>query len=310
MTRDLVIVGGPTASGKSALALAAAERFRGEIVNADAMQIYRGLAILTDQPGAADRARAAHHLFGTLAPGDACSAGRWRDLAIDACESIWAAQHVPIVVGGTGLYLRTLLTGIAPVPPIPDAVRQAARALFDAIGAAEFHARLVARDPGAAKLRASDTQRMLRAWEVLDATGRSLGDWQKKATGAIDARVLKILFLPPRETVRAACDARFERMVAAGALDEVRALLALKLDPSVPAMKALGVPELAAHLSGRISLAEAVRLAQISTRQYVKRQTTWFRHQFLPELTINEQFSESSGNEIFTKIRQFLLTAD
>jgi len=310
MTRDLIIVGGPTASGKSALALDIAERFTGTVINADAMQVYSGLAILTNRPSAADEMRAPHRLFGILPPSETCSAGRWQKLALEACAEAWGAKRIPVVVGGTGLYIRALTRGLSPIPDVPDTVREAARALLAEIGAAKLHQRLAARDPVmGAKLRPSDSQRVVRAWEVLEATGRSLAEWQAATPeGGVTARTISILVAPPRAELHAACDARFAQMIERGALDEVRALLALNLDPKLPAMKSLGVPELAAHLAGSISLAEATTRAQATTRQYAKRQFTWFRHQWTPDFTLNAQYSERSNNEIFTKIREILLT--
>ncbi len=306
----VVIIGGPTASGKSALALNIAETFAGTVINADSMQVYDGLPILTNRPGAADEARAPHRLFAIMPPSEACSAGQWRARAIDACAEAWSAGRLPVVVGGTGLYLRLLLEGIAPIPDVPAGVRESTRALARAIGAAELHRRLAARDPAmAARLRPSDSQRLMRAWEVLEATGRSLAEWQQAPReGGLDAPRLAILVAPPRDHLYAACDTRFAVMVRRGALDEVRALLALGLDPDLPAMKTLGVRELAGHLRGALTLDEAMAKARTATRNYAKRQYTWFRHQWSPDMTLDAQFSESIWPEICTKIRDFLLT--
>ncbi len=308
--RKLIVIGGPTASGKSALALAVAERFDGIVVNADSMQVYDGLAILTNRPDAEEQARAPHRLFGVVPPEEACSAGRWQAMAAAACAEAWRAGRMPVVVGGTGLYLRALIDGIAPVPDVPDDVRSAARALCREIGAPALHAKLAARDPAmAAKLRPSDSQRLMRAWEVLEATGRSLSDWQNAPReGGIDAVHHAIFVAPPRAALYAACDTRFTAMIERGALDEVRSLLARHLDPDLPVMKSLGVRELAAHLAGALTLPEAITQAQTVTRHYAKRQFTWFRHQWSPDQILSAQFSESLSNEIFTKIREFLLT--
>lgn len=310
MARKLIVVGGPTGSGKSALALAVAERFGGTVVNADSMQVYDGLRILTNRPSAEDEARVPHRLFGAIPPGEACSAGRWQRLAVEACEQAWAEGRVPIVVGGTGFYIKALVEGIAPVPDIPPEIREATRELCRTIGAPVLHARLAERDPAmAARLRPSDRQRLMRAWEVLEATGRSLRDWQAAPReGAIEAQHISTMVAPPRDLLYAACDARFAAMIERGALDEVRVLLALHLDPELPAMKVLGVPELAAHLAGTLTLPQAVARAQAATRQYAKRQFTWFAHQWSADVKLDAQFSESHGNEIFTKIREFLLT--
>jgi tRNA dimethylallyltransferase len=307
-----VVIAGPTASGKTALALAVAERFGGEIVNADSMQIYRGLAVLTDAPDEAARARVPHHLFGVLDPAEPGSAGAWRDMALAAIADIRARGRLPVVVGGTGLYLRVLMRGIAGVPAVPAAIRDAVRARGEAMDVADLHAELARRDPeAAARLQPGDRQRALRALEVLEATGRSLLDWQRAAapadTGGL--RFLTVLMTPPRARVYAAIDARFATMVERGALDEVAALAARGLNPALPAMKALGVPALIDHLAGRIGRLEAVQAAQQASRRYAKRQMTWFRHQIIADVTIESQFSECDTAFIFSKISNFLLTA-
>ncbi len=311
MSPPLILIGGPTASGKSALALAIAEEFAGTVINADSMQIYRDLAILTARPGPADEARAPHRLYGVLDAADPCSAVRWRDLAEGEIAAAEARGSLAVVVGGTGLYLRALVDGLADIPPVPAATRAEARRLHQRLGGAGFRVCLAARDPaGAARLAAGDTQRLLRAYEVIAATGRPLGDWQQdQVAGQRRANVATLVLMPPRPSLYAACEARFAAMVAAGALEEVRALLARRLDPALPAMKAVGVPELARHLAGAIPLDEAIRLGQQATRRYAKRQVTWFRHQMPEAKVIAAQFSESLLQEIFSFIRQFLLTA-
>ncbi len=311
MSPPLILIGGPTASGKSALALAIAEEFAGTVINADSMQIYRDLAILTARPGPADEARAPHRLYGVLDAADPCSAVRWRDLAEGEIAAAEARGSLAVVVGGTGLYLRALVDGLADIPPVPAATRAEARRLHQRLGGAGFRVCLAARDPaGAARLAAGDTQRLLRAYEVIAATGRPLGDWQQdQVAGPRRANVATLVLMPPRPSLYAACEARFAAMVAAGALEEVRALLARRLDPALPAMKAVGVPELARHLAGAIPLDEAIRLGQQATRRYAKRQVTWFRHQMPEAKVIAAQFSESLLQEIFSFIRQFLLTA-
>jgi tRNA dimethylallyltransferase len=306
----LLVIAGPTASGKSALASACAEAFGGVVINADSMQVYRGVPILTAQPSAEEQARLPHRLYGAFAPDQLCSAGLWRDLAAAACAEAWEQGMLPVVVGGTGLYLRTLIDGISPIPKIPDDVREASRALFAELGNARFYEKLAERDPAmAARLDPGNSQRLTRAWEVIEATGRSLAEWQADPReGGLDAESLTLLLAPPRDVLYASCDRRLETMLDLGALEEVAALAALDLDPALPVMKALGVPELAAHLRGALSLAEALALAQQSTRRYAKRQTTWFRHQLIPQMTIEEKFSESLPERIFAFIRQFLLT--
>lgn len=313
-TAPILLVGGPTASGKSALALAVAEEFHGTVINADSMQIYRDLRVLTARPGEAEEARAPHRLYGVLDAAETCSAARWRALADGEIEAARGAGRLPVLTGGTGLYFRALLDGLAPVPEIPAAVRQAARALYTELGAARFHARLAELDPGAAdRLPASDTQRVIRAYEVVMATGKPLREWQRGGSASTHHVAAAILLLPPREALYAAIDRRVEAMAASGALEEVRRLLDRDLPPEVPALKAVGVPEFAAHVRGEIPLAEAIAAAQQATRRYAKRQMTWLRHQMppperLPSLAITAQFSESLLPEIFSFIRQFLLT--
>jgi tRNA dimethylallyltransferase len=307
-TKPLIVIGGPTASGKSGLALDAAEAVGGTVINADSMQVYRDLRILTARPGPEEEARAPHRLYGVLDAAELCSAARWRAMALAEIE----AAAVPIVVGGTGLYIRALLEGLAPVPEIPDAIRAEARALHRALGGAAFRARLAERDPeAAARLPSGDTQRLVRAWEVVLATGRPLAEWQRAQPRPAPAGpVLALVLLPPRAPLYETCNRRLEAMLAAGALDEVRRLRARDLDPALPVMKALGVAAFARHLGGEITLEAALRLAQAATRQYAKRQTTWFRHQLPGARRFDAQYSEKLRGEILPIIRQFLLTGE
>jgi len=311
----ILLIAGPTASGKSALALAVAEELRGTVINADSMQVYRDLAILSARPGAAEMARVPHRLYGVLDASEACSAARWRDMAVAEIESAQAEGRLPVLVGGTGLYFRVLLKGLAPVPEIPAAVRAAARKLHKEIGGARFHAALAEKDPAAAaKLHPSDSQRLVRAYEVVTATGRTLAEWQRGGAEGMSRPAAAVLLLPPREVLYPAIDLRFAAMVRKGALEEVRALLARGLAPDLPALKAVGVPELARHLRGEIGLEAAIALGQQSSRKYAKRQMTWLRHQMpaTPDfrvLRLAAQYSESLLPEIFSFIRQFVLTA-
>ncbi len=284
----VVVVAGPTGSGKSALALAIAERFRGAVVNADSMQVYRELAVLTARPDADALGRAPHHLYGAIPAAERCSAGRWRAMAVDAIEASRAEGRLPVVVGGTGLYLEALMRGLAAVPAVPESVRRAVSVRLDREGVAAAHAALARADPeSAARVPPSDPQRIARALEVWEATGRSLSDWQRdgqEASGGF--RFLTILIDPPRAALYAACDVRYTGMIARGGVNEVRRLAGLGLDPSLPAMKALGVRELLAFLDGRASLAEACAAGQKATRNYAKRQMTWFRNRLAPDLVI------------------------
>jgi tRNA dimethylallyltransferase len=275
-----ILIAGPTASGKSALALHLAARLGGVVVNADSMQVYRELRILTARPGPADEARVPHHLYGFVSVAEAFSVGRWIDAARAALDAAWAGGRLPIVVGGTGLYFHALTTGLSAIPDVPADVRAGARDLLDRLGPAGLHARLAERDPaGAARLRPSDPQRIARAWEVLEATGRPLAHWQATTLpGPLAQGALRLLLAPPRAEVYARCDARLGGMIDAGALDEVRALDRLGLPAQRPAMRALGVPHLLRHVRGEAGLEEALDAARTATRRYAKRQMTWFRH--------------------------------
>jgi tRNA dimethylallyltransferase len=281
----VILIAGPTASGKSALALTLAEKLNGEVVNADSMQVYRDLRIITARPTPGEEQRVPHRLYGHVDAAENYSVGRW---CADAGATLAAAREAgrpAVVIGGTGLYFNALTRGIAAVPPIPAEIRDEVRSRLASEGASTLHAELAARDPaGAARLRPGDRSRVTRALEVVLATGRSLYDWHdvnKPAT--IDlAGVAKVFLMPEREDLLKRIDARFDAMMAAGALDEVRALAARNLYPSLPAMKAHGVPWLLRQLKGDIALAEAIEGGKRDTRQYTKRQATWFRNQ-LPQ---------------------------
>jgi tRNA dimethylallyltransferase len=280
----VVVIGGPTASGKSAVALALARRLGGTVINADSIQLYRELQVLSDRPPSDTIDGVPHRLYGILPAAAPCSAAAWRTLALAEIDAARGAGRLPIVAGGTGLYLKALLHGLSPVPEIPDTIRRDVRARLAAEGPEAIHAVLAARDPEtAARLRPSDPQRLARALEVLEATGRSLTAWQRlPGTAPPGLRFACFVLMPERETLYAACDGRWARMTAAGALEEARRLAGLGLDPRLPAMKALGLRPLLRQLEGEIDGAEADRLARQETRRYAKRQTTWFRHQ-LPE---------------------------
>ena len=310
--KKAIIVAGPTASGKSALALSLAERLNGVVINADSMQVYSTLRIVTARPSIEDEARVPHRLYGVLDPSELCSAGRWRSLAVAEMEAAWDQGKLPVVCGGTGLYIRSLMQGLSPIPDIPEDVRTAARALFEQMGNRAFHDMLATRDPViAARLHPGNSQRLVRAWEVVQATGRNMSDWQAEPpTDVLDAAFYAVSIAPEREALYEGCDRRFRLMMEQGALAEVKAILAMHLDPALPAMKALGVPELATYLAGTCSLEDAIRRAQQTTRNYAKRQLTWFRHQLRTDFSLSAQYSESFFDEIFANIRQFLLTGD
>jgi tRNA dimethylallyltransferase len=303
-----VIIAGPTASGKSALALELAAALDGTIINADSQQIYRDLKILSARPDAAAMRRVPHRLYGFLDAAERGSVGRWRALALTEIAAAQPKGSLPFLVGGTGLYLRAIQHGLAAVPPIPAAIRAEAAALYDELGGTAFRERLMALDPAAARLPSGDRQRLMRAWEVVRATGRPLGDWQRAAAPPVPCRFATILIMPPREALYAACDARFAAMIANGAVDEAAALAVRGLAPDLPAMKAVGVPELLRHLRGEIGLAEAVAAGQRATRRYAKRQMTWFRHQMMPNLILDQQISEALLCQSRDFIARFRLT--
>ncbi len=311
----VVILAGPTASGKSALAADLAEALGGSIINADSMQVYRDLPVLTAQPDAADFHRVPHRLYGFLDLDDACDAQRWAELAAAEIDTVLAAGRVPILVGGTGLYIRALTTGFSPLPPIPDDVRTEARRLVAEQGAPAVHALLAERDPAmAAVLKPTDKQRVARAWEVLLATERPLSWWQAQPPVSPTAhRFLSFVLNPDRGELYRAVDGRFAAMVTRGALDEVARAEAQPRETAAGGRKALGYPELAAVIAGRMPLEAAIPAAQQATRRYAKRQLTWFRHQvpqanFISPDMPAMKFSQSYVAEMRHKIREFLLT--
>lgn len=280
---DAILIAGPTASGKSGLAIDLAARHGGVVVNADSMQVYEGLRVLTARPTADEMSGIEHRLYGHVPAETAYSTGRWVEDAETVYGDIAAGGRLPIFVGGTGLYFGALLGGLSPIPAVPAEIRARWRQRLTEEGAAALHAELAVRDGVmAVQLDPANGQRIVRALEVLEATGRSIRDFQDRPGRPLvpPERVRKILLMPERADLRARIDRRFDMMVEAGALDEARALLARSLDPALPVMKAIGVRELGAHLEGKLSLEEAVERAKAASRQYAKRQATWFRNRF------------------------------
>jgi tRNA dimethylallyltransferase len=275
----VALIAGPTASGKSALAIGVAERHGGTVINADSAQVYRDLRVLSARPSVDEEAQVPHRLFGHVDGGEEYSAARWAAEARDAIDATLAEGRLPVLVGGTGLYLRTLLDGIAPVPEIDPAIRAEVRALR----VAEAHAHLARLDRTAAeRLRPSDTTRVARALEVVRSTGRRLSDWQAARDGGIGDRIalVPLVLLPDRAWLVERCDRRLEAMFAGGAIEEVEALLARQdLSADAPVRRAIGVPQIAAYLAGEMTQDEALGSARLATRQYAKRQYTWFRNQ-------------------------------
>jgi tRNA dimethylallyltransferase len=274
----VVVIAGPTASGKSGLALALAQQINGVIVNADSAQIYRDLRVLSAAPSDEELRAAEHRLYGVRNGAVPCSAADWAEMARTEINSIHASGRTPILVGGTGLYLRTLLEGIAPVPAIDPEVRAEVRGA----SVEENRVRLETHDPAAAaRLNPADTTRISRALEVVLSTGRTLADWQTQREGGIvdEVDLRPMILLPPRKWLYARCDDRFAQMVECGAVTEVEALLARKLEPDLPVMRAIGVPEISAYLRDELTLDDAVAAGRQATRRYAKRQATWFAHQ-------------------------------
>jgi tRNA dimethylallyltransferase len=299
-----ILIAGPTASGKSGLALALAERLSGTVINADSMQVYRELSILTARPTAQEEARAPHALYGFVSGAEAYSAGRYAADAAEAIAAADAAGRVPIIVGGTGLYFKVLLEGLAPVPAADPEVRTFWREQAARQPAAELHALLGARDPEmAGRLMPTDKQRIVRALEVLESTGRSLAEWQREPGTPVlaEGETVRLLLMPDRQKQGPLIEARFDAMLAAGALEEVTALLDRGFSGELPVMRALGVAPLAAHLGGRLGLQDAVALAKADTRRYAKRQLTWLRRNMIAWRTVHAQVLEriSAGDLSF-----------
>jgi tRNA dimethylallyltransferase len=283
MRGNATLIAGPTASGKSAMALEIARERDGVIINADSMQVYDVLQILTARPCESEMGGVGHYLFGHVHPSQHYSVGRWIEDVSSLLAKPWIGERHLVFVGGTGMYFKAVLGGLSPMPEIPGDVRSLWRARLEEAGPEALHTELQMRDAEtAARLKPQDGQRIVRAIEVFEASGETIGTWQARNGKALigGSHAQKICVLPEREAVRARIDARFRAMVKGGALDEVRALLALNLDPFLPSMKAIGVSELGAYLRGKTDLDTAIERASAATRQYAKRQTTWLRHQF------------------------------
>ncbi len=280
-----MLIAGPTASGKSALALRLAQAQDGVVINTDSMQVYRDLRTITARPTPDEEVMVPHRLYGAVDAAVNFSAGAFVEAAAEALVEVRAAGRLPIFIGGTGLYFKALTRGLATVPPVPAEVRDAVRLRLDRDGVAALHAELAQHDPAAAeRLAPADRSRIARALEVVLATGRPLADWHGEASPPLlpPDGVLALFLAPERDTLYARIDARFAAMLQSGALDEVAALAERRLDPLLPAMKAHGVPALIRHLRGELSLEDAATIGAADTRHYAKRQFTWFRHQ-LPE---------------------------
>lgn len=290
-----VVVAGPTASGKSAMSLDIARQIDGVIINADSLQLYRDLKILSARPNAQSLLAAPHALYGVMDGADRCSVGIWLELARLAVADARNAGKVPVLVGGTGMYINASLMGISVIPDIPDHVRTEMKAMHKKMGAERFHATLNKFDPVlASRLALGDTQRLIRGMEVFMHTKKPLSLWQKQPLeGRIDGRGYTFVITPPREAVYNAINHRFEKMIEKGAFEEVERLVARQLDPGLPVMKALGVPQIAGYLTGAICRDDAVSQAKQASRHYAKRQMTWIKNNFISNYKINETYSKS-----------------
>ena len=279
-----ILIAGPTASGKSALALQLAQERGGVVVNADSMQVYRDLRILTARPADGDLRTCEHALYGHIDGAEPYSVARWLTDAAETMARCWRSGRLPIVVGGTGLYFKARLEGLSPVPPVPDEIRTHWRGKAERLGSGELHALLAARDMHtAARLQPNDRQRLTRALEVLDATGRGLSDWQReKGVPVVEAsQVERLLVVPDRNVIYHRADARLDRMIGSGAVDEVRALTARGITREAPVMRALGVGRLRDAIEGRTTLPNAVAHTKLDTRHYIKRQLTWIKRHMI-----------------------------
>jgi len=305
-----VLIAGPTASGKSGVAMALAAALDGEVVNADSMLVYQDLHIVTARPSAENERVCPHHLYGHIRASEAFSTGRWLEGVVAVVAEIRSRGRVPIVVGGTGLYFRALTDGFVEVPAIPEGVRTRTRAEVEAVGPSQAHELLGAVDARwAAKVHENDPQRIARGLEVYRATGRALSDWHDTpAVPALSIPLLKIVMEPDRDWLYERIDRRFETMVEAGALAEVAGLLSLDLAPTLPAMKALGVPELSAHIRENLALEKAIELGKMRSRQYAKRQSTWIKQKMISWNHVFEQDLERKMDKIFSFIGDCGLT--
>ena len=300
-----IMIAGPTASGKSQLAVDLARKLDGEVINADSMQLYADLSVLTARPSAADMQDIPHHLYGVLDGAHRASVAEWLGLAAAAMATVRARGKMPIIIGGTGMYLDAAVNGIAPIPDVPQPVHNDCTALYEEIGGAAFRQRLAAHDPVvASRLADGDRQRLIRAMGVFTATETPLADWQAAAhEGALSGKVIKLAMLPARQSLYDRIDARFDLMLQQGAMDEVRRLLDRQLDPSLPLMKALGVTALKAVLDEVMTMDEASYIAKRDSRHYAKRQMTWLRNNYNAQITLNTKLSESLMENIFSLIR-------
>lgn len=304
-----LLIAGPTASGKSALAMAIAEEFGGVVINADSMQVYRELRILTARPTPEDEARVPHRLYGFRPAAEPYSVALWLEDVEREIESAEAQGLLPVIAGGTGLYFAALTEGLSDIPEIPPEIRDHWRNMAERHSGPELHAMLAERDPETAgRLRPSDRQRLVRALEVVEATGRGLSRWQEARRPPLlpESKAARIVLTVDRPELYRRCDERFDAMMEAGALKEAARIRALNLPPHLPAMRAVGLPPLITHLEGKVSLAEAVRQAKTDTRRYAKRQLTWIRRKMITWKAIHVNEIERTKAEVRMLLKRCL----
>ena len=303
-----VIICGPTGSGKSSLALNLAEKFKGVIINADSVQIYREIKVLSGRPTSDDYRQAPHRLYGVMSILKPCTLGIWRKMALETIKACDLSGHLPIICGGTGLYIKFLLNELSPIPDIPPSIKLEAREKLEKLGNENFRELLLKNDPVSAyRIKLGDTNRLLRAWEVFTATTKPLSYWheQSRETGSKD-KFFKVCLMPKREVLYSKCDKRFLDFVELGAIEEAEALNFITASPELPASKTLGLLELIKYTKGELELSEAIEQAQRTTRRYAKRQLTWFRHQFDEDFLIQNLCCRKTVSDCFKKIVNFL----
>ena len=303
-----VIICGPTGSGKSSLALNLAKKFKGVIINADSVQIYREIKVLSGRPTSDDYRQAPHRLYGVMSIFKPCTLGVWRKMALETIKECDLSGHLPIICGGTGLYIKFLLNELSPIPEIPPSIKLEAREKLEELGNENFRELLLKNDPVSAyRIKLGDTNRLLRAWEVFTATNKPLSYWheQSRETGSKD-KFFKVCLMPKREVLYSKCDKRFLDFVELGALEEAEALNFITASPELPASKTLGLLELIKYTKGELELSEAIDQAQRTTRRYAKRQLTWFRHQIDEDFLIQNLCCRKTVSDCFEKIVNFL----
>ena len=306
-----IIIGGPTASGKSALAFALAKVVKGVIINADSQQLYRDFPLLTSCPDQDQLEQIPHKLYGCLDPLSNLSVAQWREWANEECQRAWRNGSIPIITGGSGLYLKVFLQGLSPIPPVSEMIRKEGRLLLDKMGNEGFYRLLTREDPLIASLlHPHNSQRLARAWEVMRATGRSLAEWQKDpCLDAFSGEKCVITVMPPRNSLYHSCDERFDHMIKRGAIEEVRHYVKDRgVDQDYSMIHILGFSQILDYLRGRLPIDQAKMQAQAATRHYAKRQVTWFKNQIISNKTISEKYSERIFDEILSFIKIFLLT--